>query len=252
MGRVQEYREALTRLTDAQRTAYLDEHSGLPGPRGNLELIEAAGDVGSREWLVELSRSEDEFRSATGAAGLGGFVDSPDGTPDPEVLSLLHDRAADHRWRVREGAAMALQRWGDRDPAAMFAVAGRWAEDADPLVRRAAAAGVCEPRLLREAAFAAAAVDVCEAATHVLRRQPRPLNAGERVLRQGLGYCWSVAVAADPAAGMPRFVALARDTDPDVAWIVRENAKKARLRKLLPEGWSPPADIGSGRGRGRR
>jgi hypothetical protein len=47
------------------------------------------------------------------------------------------------------------------------------------------------------------------------------------------GYCWSVAVAAAPVAGLPRFQALAARDDPDVAWIVRENSKKARLAKLL-------------------
>lgn len=54
-----------------------------------------------------------------------------------------------------------------------------------------------------------------------------------RSLRQALGYCWSVAVAADPVAGMPRFLALGDSTDRDVAWIVRENGKKARLARLL-------------------
>lgn len=54
-----------------------------------------------------------------------------------------------------------------------------------------------------------------------------------RVLRKALGYCWSVAVAADPSRGLPRFQALAGSTDPDVVWIVRENRKKARLARLL-------------------
>jgi hypothetical protein len=54
-----------------------------------------------------------------------------------------------------------------------------------------------------------------------------------RTLRQALGYCWSVAVAAAPAAGLPRFQALEEYDDRDVAWIVRENRRKARLAKLL-------------------
>jgi hypothetical protein len=51
------------------------------------------------------------------------------------------------------------------------------------------------------------------------------------VLRKGLGYCWSVAVAGDPERGLPRFAA--RRRHPDVAWIVRENEGKRRLRVLL-------------------
>lgn len=238
MSRVQEYREALWSLSDAERTAYLDAHSNLPGPRGNLELMQAAGDVGHRAWLRELSGSDDEYRAAVGAAGLGGHLRGERGATDPELASLLHRLATDPLWRVREGVAMALQRWGDRDPEAMFDLARRWAEDTDPLVRRAAVAGVCEPRLLHDPSFAAAAVDICAAATRRMCESPAPRGPAERVLRQGLGYCWSVAVAADPGPGMPRFLALADDPDPDVAWIVRENAKKARLRKLLPPDWS--------------
>jgi hypothetical protein len=40
-------------------------------------------------------------------------------------------------------------------------------------------------------------------------------------------------VVADPVAGLPRFRALAASDDPDVAWIVRENSRKARLARLL-------------------
>jgi hypothetical protein len=52
-------------------------------------------------------------------------------------------------------------------------------------------------------------------------------------LRQALAYCWSVAVAAHPVAGLPRFKALKSSDDVDVRWIVRENEKLARLAKLL-------------------
>ena len=58
-------------------------------------------------------------------------------------------------------------------------------------------------------------------------------NDAVRTLRQALGYCWSVAVAADPDTGLRRFETLAAYDDADVAWIARENAKKSRLAKLL-------------------
>jgi len=54
-----------------------------------------------------------------------------------------------------------------------------------------------------------------------------------RTLRQALGYGWSVAIAALPAEGLRIFAVLQRSADPDIAWIVRENSKKHRLRKLL-------------------
>jgi hypothetical protein len=40
-------------------------------------------------------------------------------------------------------------------------------------------------------------------------------------------------VAADPAAGLPRFQALLADADRDVAWIAREKGRKTRLATLL-------------------
>jgi len=52
---------------------------------------------------------------------------------------------------------------------------------------------------------------------------------GGRVTLPGGGS----SVAADPVVGLPRFRALAACDDRDVAWIVRENSKKARLAKLL-------------------
>lgn len=44
MGKTDDYRVALGKLTDWR--AYLAEHSGLPGPRANLELVQAVADSG--------------------------------------------------------------------------------------------------------------------------------------------------------------------------------------------------------------
>ena len=147
---------------------------------------------------------------------------------------MPHAIASDGRWRVREAVAMALQRLGDADLPAMHEIVLAWATDPDPLVQRAAAAGICEPRLLATPEAAAVAVEVCRRATDALVHLP----AGERrhpdvrTLRQALGYCWSVAVAADPAPGLAAFDAL-DDGDADVAWLVRSNRTKKRLARLL-------------------
>ncbi len=79
------------------------------------------------------------------------------------------------------------------------------------------------------------ALDVCAVVTDALASRPRDQrrDPAVRTLRQGLGYCWSVAVAADPRRGLPAFTALADTADPDVAWIVRENRRKNRLARLL-------------------
>lgn len=119
MSKVDEHRAALEGLTDWK--PYLDEHSGLPGPRGNLELVAACGEIADR-------------------------------------------------------------------------------------------------------------------------RSP-----GVRTLRQALGYGWSVVVAALPSQGLPAFSRMQASDDPDVAWIVRENNKKARLERGASEprqltGFAPVAD----------
>ena len=130
---------------------------------------------------------------------------------------------------------MALQRIGEVDRAGLRQITTTWAGDPHPLVRRAAVAGGCEPRLLRTPEDAAHALDLCARVTESLAAVPADRRRDEevRVLRLALGYCWSVAVAADPTAGLPAFLALDVSGDPDVLWVTRENRKKARLARLL-------------------
>lgn len=228
MTRIAEYREALLAQDRTAWPAYLDAHSGLPGPRGNIELALAVADLSGPELDDALIASGDEYRTFCGVVGLGNRAG------DPVVRERLRSLAMDPRWRVREAVAMALQRWGDRDLPALQETVLAWADDPDPLVQRAAAAAICEPRLLRRPEDAAVAVEVCRRATDALAARPPAERRADdvRTLRQGLGYCWSVAVAADPQPGLAAFEDL--DTgDDDVAWIVRENLKKKRLSRLL-------------------
>lgn len=215
--------------------AHLSAGSGLPGPRANLELLGAFADIAPAGLVLALADDPDDYLRCCGTDGVGRLVlESPAADRDP-LTALLRARAADGSWRVRESAAMALQRIGDGEPGTLRALVADWAADPDPLVRRAAVAGICEPRLLRDPATAAAALDACAAATATIAALPAAdrRDPGVRTLRQALGYCWSVAVAGDPDAGLPRFAALRASDDPDVAWVVRENEKKSRLRRLL-------------------
>ena len=132
---------------------------------------------------------------------------------------------------------MALQRAGDDDPGRAFALAERWSADLDPLVRCAAVAAVCEPRLLRDPLFARQRPRHARTRTADLTASPSGdrRSPGVRTLRQALGYGWSVVVAALPADGLAAFDLLSASDDPDVAWIVCENRKKARLKRLLAD-----------------
>jgi hypothetical protein len=228
---VADHRAALAGLDDWM--PYLSRHSGLPGPRGNLELVAACGEEATASRAEALIATDDEFATVCGLVALGRHL----GAGRTRYQDVLHGHASDSRWRVREGVAMALQRAGDDDPGRMFAIAERWAGDADPLVRRAAVAAVCEPRLLRTPAFARRALALLDRVTSDLAASPPDGRRapGVRTLRQALGYGWSVVIAALPAAGLAAFDRLRASDDPDVVWVVRENGKKARLRRLLAD-----------------
>lgn len=230
MGRaIEAHRTALRDLGDWM--PYLSANSGLPGPRGNLELVAACGEEADAPRAEQLIATGDEFATVCGTVALGRRF----GEGDDRHLGDLHAAASDQRWRVREGAAMAIQRAADTDPERGFALAERWATDPDPLVRRAAVAGVCEPRLLRDALQADRALRLVAAVTDDLAARPPDLRRlpGWRTLRQALGYAWSVAIASAPAHGIAAFERLERIDDVDVRWIVRENRRKARLKRVL-------------------
>jgi hypothetical protein len=170
----------------------------------------AVADLGDPELFDELIAGDDEYRTFCGVVGIGRAA------ADPRVAARMHELSKDGRWRVREAVAMGLQRLGDADLPALERIVLAWAADPHPLVQRAAAAAVCEPRLLRAPEAAATAVEVCRRATAALAARPADerRDPDVRTLRQGLGYCWSVAVAADPEPGVAAFAALRDETDP--------------------------------------
>lgn len=234
MGKRAEYVEQLQAAQDWE--AFLKKHSGLPGTRGNLELAQAAADAGNkwqfREWLrydasVAPTSTPGEFVAFCGVLGHGWLLAEGDRSVPP----VLRARASDGRWRVREAVAMAMQRYGDRDMDAILTAAEDWARGT-PLEQRAAAAAACEPRLLGKPAHARRALRMLDRITARLARAQDRRSEEFRTLRQGLGYCWSVAAAALPEAGKPLLEKWAESRDPDVQWVVHENLKKARLLRL--------------------
>ena len=126
---------------------------------------------------------------------------------------------------------MALQRYGASDTGAMLSAVENWARGS-PLEQRAAAAGACEPSLLREPRHARRVLRMLDRITGSLARAQDRRREDHRVLRQALGYCWSVAIAALPEAGKPLLEKWAESRDADVIWVVRENLGKARLARM--------------------
>lgn len=233
MSRADRYRQVLRTLPRDEWDSYLRQASGLPGPRANLELLQAAADEGERDTFRRWIATGDEYLAACGATGLGRLAAGG----QHELLSELRQCANDARWRVREGVAMGLQRLGGANMQALLSEMRQW-RGGTWLERRAVVAALCEPALLRSADAARAVLAELDAITTTVAEtsgQHRK-DADFRVLRQALGYGWSVAVAALPSDGMRLFEKWKNVDDADVQWIVRENQKKKRLQALAPPG----------------
>jgi hypothetical protein len=227
MGRIEQYRADLRGLTEWE--AYLKKNSGLPGARANLELVKAVGEEADPERLWRLSASSDEFLALCGTAGLGHLAVSD---PVP-VMSWLRELASDPRWRVREGVAIALQNLGRHSMPRLLAEMEIWSKDG-PFLQRAAAAGLCEPSLLKEPEHVTRVLRILDQITRSLAATSARKGEDFRVLRQALGYCWSVAAAALPEAGRPLLEKWLRSPDKDVAWVMQSNLSKARIAALGP------------------
>ena len=230
--RVDDYRAELRGLREWE--PYLKKHSGLPGPRANLELVRAVGEEGDPDRLWRLSASSDEFLALCGTAGLGRVA-----LMEPEtVMTWLRELASDPRWRVREGVAMALQYIGRENMPRLLADMQEWSEG-EPYVQRAAAAGLCEPELLGERQHAVQVLAILDRITTSLASAEHRRSDGFRVLRQALGYAWSVASAAAPENARPYLEKWMRSNDKDVVWVMTENLSKARMADLAGELSSP-------------
>jgi hypothetical protein len=219
--------------------SYLLSESGLPGPRGNIELAQAVADEGNLElfrryeaYTAEVApvNSPDEFLAFCGVVGLGRLL----AEGDRHLLPALRTHASDPRWRVREAVAMALQRLGDADMDQLIVDMRDWAQGSS-LEQRAAIAALCEPRLLRQARHASAVLQMLDTVTTSLERVDDRRGEGFLALRKSLGYCWSVAVVALPEEGRVLMEKWLVTADKDINWIMHENLKKARLSRMDAE-----------------
>jgi hypothetical protein len=244
-------RQACASGDDRTLRDHLMTHSGLPGPRMNLALIERFADA-----TADLVRGSDAAGDRL-AAVLDGWAAPPVGEApgaQPKViltcaavlaygavgaarpdwwdheLAKVRRAAPDPRWRVREAVAMALQRLLAANWARTVDSLREWAGDDDPLVVRAAVAGVAEPPLLDDPAHAHDALALQRLAVESLRAKPSAERRREdvRVLRKGLAYTVSVAVAATGDFGL--LEAMVTSGDADLRWAAKQNLSKSRLK----------------------
>ena len=234
VNKTDQYRAKLKTLKDWD--AFLLKESGLPGPRGNLELAQVVADEGDAALYTRYiafdaahapTNSPYEFLAFCGIVGLGRLI----AEGQAQYLTTLRACASDSRWRIREGVAMALQRVGDRDMDLLLREMKRWSAG-NMLEQRAAAAALCEPRLLRDRKQAEQVFVVLDKITASIARVENRKGDEFIALRKGLGYCWSVAAAALPDVGKPKMEKWFASKDRDVIWIMRENLKKNRLMRV--------------------
>jgi len=104
------------------------------------------------------------------------------------------------------------------------------------LERRAVVATLCEPCLLKKRDPARRIVGIIDGITVSVLGEEDRRSEEFRVLRKGLAYGWSVAVAAQPEIGKPRMEKWIVSQDPDVRWIMKQNLMKKRLSRM-DEAW---------------
>jgi hypothetical protein len=237
VSKADEYRKQLAKLKDW--TPFLLKESGLPGPRGNLELagvVAAEASIQQIEAFLSIPLKKAPENSAhiflvfCGVSALGRLA----ATDERRQLARLRQYASDSRWRVREAVAIALQYFGDIKPEALLKEMRQWCE-AGWYEKRAAAAALAEPRLLKRPEVAGEALRILDAITADVELTNESKSEAFKTLRKSMGYCWSVAVAALPQAGKPLLEKWLKSRNSDVRWIVRENLRKNRLVRMDPK-----------------
>jgi hypothetical protein len=236
-GKIAFYLEKLKSLKDWDD--FLLDESGLPGPRGNLELAQAFAEIGNENLIkkyVSIKPEEAPVNSAKvfltfcGVVGLGTLINKG----KRKYLPQLRGFASDPRWRIREAVAMALQRVGDVDIDFLLREMNEWSKG-NLLEKRAAAAALCEPRLLTSEKIAGAVLDILDDITSSIVGFQDKQNEGFEVLKKGLAYCWSVALVACPKKGKELMEKWIASHDKTVSGIMKENLKKNRLLRMDKE-----------------
>ena len=251
-SKVERYRYTLASLRRWE--PYLLEESGLSGPHVNLELGRAVALEGDRalfDRLVEAacpveapSNSREEFLAICGVLGLGRLWAEGDSTS----LTALRLHANDPRRRVREAVVIGLQWLAERHFNRLLQQMKRWARDGSWLERHAAAAALCEPGLLAQASHVKPVLCLLDELTASILAATDRRDDGFTVLRQGLGHAWSVAVVAAPEPGKRYLEKWMRVQDEDIQWVMHENLKQPRLRRLDPTWVDTLATAVQGRG----
>jgi hypothetical protein len=238
MGKVEDYRHQLNELDSWD--VFLKEESRLPGPRANLELAFAVAWEGTHERLLRYAsldatiapeNTPEGFLAVCGVIGLGVLAVRGEG----EYFELLRRKACDPRWRIREATALGLQIHGRTSMDQLLVEMEDWSKGSF-LEQRAVVATLCEPGLLVSHEHALRTFEILDGITASIQQKEDRKIEEFKILRKGLAYGWSVAVAAQPDPGRARMEHWIGSPDPDIRWIMKQNLKKNRLKRM-DAGW---------------
>jgi hypothetical protein len=232
--KIEYYKEKLRSINDWD--SFLQEESGLPGPRGNLELAQAFADLADEDRIqnyLSIKREEAPVNSSKmfltfcGVVGIGTLVNKG----KLNYMKKLRLFASDPRWRIREAVAMALQRIGDVNIDFLIHEMEDWSKG-NLLEMRAALAALCEPRLLTSDKIVGSVLKILDEVTISFAIVQDRKSEDFEVLKKGLAYCWSVAVASCPEKGKKLIEKWVKTKDKDVIWVMKQNLTKNRLLKM--------------------
>lgn len=238
MTAVHNYTQELCELGNpAAWMEYILKRSGLPGPRGNLELAYAVADAAS-EPIAEALVASDEICPAENTPEMfvvfcGVVWMGKNSDYHPKYRVIVRKYASDSRWRMREAVPIGLQLWGRQHLNSLMDELDTWV-DGNFYEQRALAASLCEPALLKSKLVAIQVLQLLDKITHHIHMSSDRSDESARVLIQGLSYCWSVAAAAHLEEGKILLEKWMRVDDPIIKRIMKENLKKNRLVRLDP------------------
>lgn len=211
------------------------KNSRLPGPRGNLELMFSFAQNASVSEINEclaynredLHNCPEEFVMMCGIVGY--CVLNRNGISD--VIENIRKYASHQSWRIREAVAIGIQQIAGNNMEEVIDCLENWM-NGNELEKRAVAAALCEPKLLREKHIVVRVLEILNRITRGFEKIHSKLSGDQNSLRKTLGYAWSVAIVSLPEEGKAVFEKIAAGENKNIQWIIKENLKKNRMIKM--------------------
>jgi hypothetical protein len=231
-------------LQDANRFAELENillsESNLPGPRANLEIAATfayafeSSLVTNEAWNLILMWENNTAADALQA--MGAYYYYAELSRKQIILEKCQAGMNDVRWRMREAAAMALQRIGEKEFNVIQTLFDSIGPQANPLEKRAFVATLAHPPLLKEPSHVRYALHLSEQILEeITAGQVNHKAEDYRVLSKGLEYAVSLFVERAPEAGFALLAKFAVSEDKRIQKIVKSNLGKARLAKKFSQ-----------------